>query len=277
MRTYKNRGKEVKRYLYTFLLIPLLVCLFLRNVQADTVWESGHHEINDGDVYGEIWMYNDCTLDILGGEVSRLAAYDVTVTDWFGGQMLILWARDDSIVNIYGGTLGDLWAAENSLINLYAYDVIYHPTGGYYNLGWIEGRYLDNDLYFEFDLAGPDTFSHMNVVPQPLDAEVDVRPKTLDLKSKGKWITCHIWLPADYNVADIEPNSIVLEYDGNEIEPEWLWFNEEQNILMAKFSRSALQEILEPGDIELTVTGFLNDGSYFIGTDTIKVINKIHK
>jgi len=155
----------MKTKIFTILAVVMLFAVC--PVQADTVWTSGHHEIFDGDVYGEIWMYNDCTLDIFSGEVSRLAAYDVTVTDWFGGQMLILWARDNSIINIYGGTLGDLWVAESSLVNLYAYDVISHPTGGYYNLGWIEGRYLNSDLYFEFDFAGQDTGSHINVVPEP--------------------------------------------------------------------------------------------------------------
>ena len=151
----------------TFMLTVVML-LGVCPAQADTIWTSGHHVItDDNDPFGEIWMYNDATLDIFGGEINRLAAYDVTVTDWFGGQMLILWAHDSSIINIRGGTLGDLWAAENSLINLYAYDVIYDPTGGYYGLGSIEGRYLDNNLYFDFDLDGSDTYSHINIVPEP--------------------------------------------------------------------------------------------------------------
>ena len=159
-----ERGSKIRK---TVLPVLFILACAIPTLHADTVWLDGHHEIVDGDVYVEVDIYNDVTLDIFGGEVSRLAAYDITVTDWFGGQMLILWARDNSIINIYGGTLGDLWAAESSLVNLYAYDVIYHPTGGYYNLGWIEGKYLNSDLYFEFDFAGEDTGSHINVVPEP--------------------------------------------------------------------------------------------------------------
>ena len=78
-----------------------------------------------------------------------------------------LWTRDDSIVNIYGGDLGILSAADDSSVSLYAYDVIYYPTGGYYDHGWVEGKYFANDLYFDFDFGGSDTFSHITVVPEP--------------------------------------------------------------------------------------------------------------
>ena len=135
--------------------------------QADTVWLSGHHEIVDGDVYGEIWMYNDCTLDILGGDIYRLAVYDTTVTDWFAGEMTALWTRNDSIVNIYGGDLEHLWADDDSSVYIYAYDVIHHPTGGHFDRGWVEGKYIDNDSFFVLDLGGLDSFSHINIIPEP--------------------------------------------------------------------------------------------------------------
>ena len=107
-----------------------------------------------------------------------------------------------------------------------------------------------------------------------VDAEVEIAPRTLNLATKGKYIKCFIRLPEDHNVADVEPNSIVLEYDANEIEPEWLWFNEDKQVVMAKFNRADVCEILEAGDIDLTVTGHLVDGTCFEGTDTIKVIDK---
>jgi hypothetical protein len=124
-------------------------------VQADTVWESGHHEINDGDLYGEIWMHNDCTLDILGGDIYRLAAYDTTITDWYDGIMDTLWANEACIVNIYGGNLeDDLAATDNSIINLYAYDVEITQSGGWWDDGQVTGKYYSNDEPFNFDLWG---------------------------------------------------------------------------------------------------------------------------
>jgi len=110
------------------------------------------------------------------------------------------------------------------------------------------------------------------VVPELVEAGIDIEPDTLNLKSKGNWLTCYIWLPEDCNIADIEPNSIRLEAEPNDIYPDWLWFDEYEQVAMAKFKRSELQESLEPGEVELIITGELIDGTRFEGADTIKVI-----
>ncbi len=134
-------------------------------VQAE-VWTSGHHEIFDGEVHGEIYIYNDVTLDILGGDIGRLTAYDTTVTNWYDGTMIRLWTRDNSIVNIYGGSLDFLWSAENSFVNLYAYDAIVMNTGGWYDQGYVTGKFFSNDEPFYFDLS-QDSYLHINIVPEP--------------------------------------------------------------------------------------------------------------
>jgi predicted outer membrane repeat protein len=109
-----------------------------------------------------------------------------------------------------------------------------------------------------------------------VQAVVKIRPKTLNLRSKGKWITCRISLPEDYDVADIDPNSILLE---GQILADRVWLEDEFAII--KFSRPALQELLadlEPTtEVELLISGQLNDGSAFEGTDTIRLINKPDK
>ena len=43
--------------------------------------------------------------------------------------------------------------------------------------------------------------------------------------------------------------------------------------LMAKFNRSAVQEMVSQGIATLTITGILPDGNTFEGSDVIKVIN----
>ncbi len=40
-----------------------------------------------------------------------------------------------------------------------------------------------------------------------------------------------------------------------------------------KFPRAAVQDVLDPGDVELTVAGELRDGSVFEGTDIVRVID----
>jgi len=108
----------------------------------------------------------------------------------------------------------------------------------------------------------------------PIPAEVRIVPRTINLTSKGKWITCHIWLSEDYNVADIDPNSVLLE---DEIEAESVLVDEQEQVAMAKFSRSEVQGIFAPGEVELTVSGELIDGTRFEGTDILRVIDKSKK
>lgn len=108
----------------------------------------------------------------------------------------------------------------------------------------------------------------------PVPIEVNISPGVINLKSKGKWITTFLLFPEGYDVADIDPNSIVLE---GEIEPELVWVDEQEQVVMARFSRSGVQSALgglEPGDVELTVSGEFSDGTGFEGTDTIRVMDK---
>ena len=111
----------------------------------------------------------------------------------------------------------------------------------------------------------------MPVPESAIEAEIDIDPDTLNLASKGKWITCYIWLPEEYNVARIDPNSVLLE---NAVQAESLRVDEEQQVAVAKFSRSTVQGILNIGRVELTITGQLTDGTVFEGTDVIRVIDK---
>jgi len=108
-------------------------------------------------------------------------------------------------------------------------------------------------------------------VTQDPGAFVLVSIDMLNVQSEGKWITWYIWLPEGLDVADIKPDSILLN---GVIEAAWRWIDEEEQVLMAKFSRSEVQNIVEPGEVELTVRGKLTDGTKFEGSDTIIVIDK---
>lgn len=106
-----------------------------------------------------------------------------------------------------------------------------------------------------------------------IEAVVQIRPQTLNLASRGKSLMCSIWLPEDYNVADIEPNSVLLE---RQIQADRVWL--EAEFAIAKFSRPALQDMLvdlqTPTKAELTVSGRLKDGTRFEGADTVRLINR---
>ncbi len=106
---------------------------------------------------------------------------------------------------------------------------------------------------------------------QLLQADVRIVPRTISLASSGKWITAFLRLPEDYNVSDIDSNSVSLE---DEIQPELFSVDEQEQIATARFNREDVQAILEVGDIELTITGRLTDDTPFEAKDTIKVIER---
>ena len=129
--------------------------------------------------------------------------------------------------------------------------------------------------------VGTDT---LTVEVKPIPATIDCDPDTLNLKSKGQWITCYIELPAGYDVWQINGSTVLL----NGAVPAYLgkegWAKAESNqsnimdhdgdgILerMVKFDRAAVQAILIPGEAVLTLAGKVGLAD-FEGSDTIRVI-----
>lgn len=110
-----------------------------------------------------------------------------------------------------------------------------------------------------------------------INATLDIDPSVLNLNSEGKWITACIELPEDYDVNNINLESILLnDLIHAEIQLTTISDFDNDNIpdLMVKFERSSVKNILEPGEnVEIVVSGQLNDGVKFIGIDTIRVIN----
>ena len=111
-----------------------------------------------------------------------------------------------------------------------------------------------------------------------LTAVIDVDPDTLNLKSKGKWITAHIELPEGYDVADIDVSTVMLEGTiAAEDAPTEIDDYDNDGIpdLMVKFDMQALIEYLDgtTGKVALAVSGELSDGMTFEGSDNITVIN----
>jgi hypothetical protein len=106
-------------------------------------------------------------------------------------------------------------------------------------------------------------------------------PDTLNLKSKGRWVTCYIELPLGYLPENISVGTIALEGENlfeallrAEPWPTKIGDYDEDGIpdLMVKFDRSEVQELVEVGDnVELTVFG-LWGRIPFRGSDNIRVI-----
>mgnify|MGYP001075743106 FL=1 len=107
-------------------------------------------------------------------------------------------------------------------------------------------------------------------------ANLDLKPDTVKLKSKGRWITTYIELPEDYSVSDIDISTVELNGEiPAELHPTEIGDYDNDGVpdLMVKFSRQDLIAILSAGEAILTITGEVN-GTSFEGTDTIRVMGK---
>ena len=107
-------------------------------------------------------------------------------------------------------------------------------------------------------------------------ATVNIAPETLNLISKGKWITAYIELPEGYDASDIDILSVRLNGEiPAELHPTEIGDYDEDGIpdLMVKFGRQDLIAILSVGEATLTITGEVN-GISFEGSDTIRVIDQ---
>ena len=143
-----------------FLTIMVLLVPGLRMCRAYTLWDTGYHEIVDGDVYLEIFMRNDARATMFGGDVFKVETRHTSSFEMRGGEMDLLYLHDDSAISLYGGSLTDLAATDDSSVSIYAYDVVHHATGGGYDDGWLEGKYIGDDSYFSFTLVFANTISH---------------------------------------------------------------------------------------------------------------------
>jgi hypothetical protein len=157
-----------------------------------------------------------------------------------------------------------------------------------YILNWdylLEGK---TGAHIQIDSNGDDVFELIFDVANTfsfVDATVDLDPNTLQIKSKGNWITAYIELPKEYDLNSINVSSINLK--GNEdiitgidlSAPKHVGDYDQDNIpdLMVKFDRAAVNQYLKnvnikSGYLTLALIGQIND-KVFGGTNIIKIIN----
>jgi len=128
----------------------------------------------------------------------------------------------------------------------------------------------------EEELTAEADFEVVTPPAPPAVLTVEIHPETLNLKSNGRWITCLIKPPAGYDVGDIDVGTVELWYNGEHITASW--GNMEGNVLMVKFDRSQVINLLQQAgvnggeQVELTIKAEVS-GTLYEGTDTIRVIS----
>ncbi|UCF08001.1 MAG: thrombospondin type 3 repeat-containing protein, partial [Thermoplasmata archaeon] len=99
--------------------------------------------------------------------------------------------------------------------------------------------------------------------------EVDIDPDTLNLKSKGRWITGYIDPAGAFDASEIDISTVRLN---NATQAEW--GDIQDAVLMLKFDRKEVEDLIGAPDeeYEITLSGSLMDGTEFWGDDTIRAI-----
>jgi hypothetical protein len=96
----------------------------------------------------------------------------------------------------------------------------------------------------------------------------DMPGDLINLKEEYQWLTCYIWLPEEYNVTDIDPDTILLN---GRVRAACFEIKGELQLLIANFSWSQVKRLLELGEFEFTVGGQLLNGAPFDCSDTVTV------
>jgi len=139
-------------------------------------------------------------------------------------------------------------------------------------------------------LTGTDTAA----VKVIISATIDIDPDTINKKSGGQWVTVYIELPAEYDVKNIDPKTVMINDKVPPVmDPKYGFVSSENDYItdvdndgiperMFKFNRSDVASTLDTGDsVLVTLIGgvkykneFDSDLADFGGTDTIKVMDK---
>jgi len=189
--------------------------------------------------------------------------YEITTSATYTGLIQICINYDDST----------LTPGQEEQLKLRQYD---EPTDE-----WIEIT-TSLDTVDNIICGETDHLSFFGVMyPAIIPATVDINPDTMNLKSKGKYITCYIELPEGYDASNIDLTQPLTISQGElsvsaEPSPTELGDFDSDGItdLMVKFDRALVHQMLSPGYIQLTVSGSLTDGLQFEGSDLVNVIDK---
>lgn len=210
------------------------------------------------------------------------------------GDTVLIVDPDDSyfyeVVGIDDGTYG-LVISSVARTDTYTFQASGIPTSACaiheYYIDWDALSSGQQGVVLRVDADGDGIFEKTIIADSDLTSDefilqtetvVDFAPDTLNLKSKGKWVTVYIELPVGhgYGVSMIELASITLN-DQVQVEAKPIEIGDYDSDgipdLMVKFDRAQVSEILKAGEQTITLAGCLADGRLFAGTHVIRVIH----
>ncbi len=240
------------------------------------------------DSAGAIYCYESSNLtisnSILWGDTAPYASQVMVGNSGTGTSIQISYCDienpDENVVYEPGGTIN--WGEGN----IDADPLFVDAVGGDYHLleespcidagdpAFVAGP-GETDIDGEARISGAKIDLGADELVVAIPAEVKITPKSLNPESKGNWITCIISLPDNYDIGEVDTDSITL----NGVRPAKCKTNEETQTLLIKFDRSKIQETLSTATESISmpslrVRGELTDGSVFQGSDTITIVRK---
>ena len=183
-----------------------------------------------------------------------------------GHSSIALDSDDNPHISYYNATLGDLkyavWTGtEWSIETVDSYGIV-----GMWTSIALDGQDSPHISYLNYTSYDLKYATKADLTPSR-SLTLDIDPDTLNLKSKGRWISARL-SAENASVYDINTSSILLQ---DTLMPERYVY--QGGILMLKFNRQELQSLLQVGDsIEIKIGGKWKDGESFEAYDYIRVI-----
>ncbi|MDY6857071.1 MAG: hypothetical protein SWO11_20665 [Thermodesulfobacteriota bacterium] len=159
----------------------------------------------------------------------------------------------------------------------------YKYVMGAYAQGWLDKADNTTIPLPRFDIiTSLDVADTLLTLSEP--CTIDIHPGIFYLKSKGKFVTLFIELPQNYDVADIDSETIALvNIDNIPLDPPLRTVDsfaigdyDKDGIqdLKVRFDRKSVLRVSSPGRIKVIVNFKTYDGTNFVGVDAICVIGK---
>ena len=155
------------------LMLGVLLCtpVLCRATLIDWQINSGHEYVFTGDEYNKIETFNDAVLDIQGGSIWKVNAYDTSTVHISGGHVSTLGTPDfpsgsSPIINITGGTI-DVIGPSAGVVNIYGFDFeIVNLAENSYTL---KGKWETGTSFqiYMFRTLPSDPYVVLHIVPEP--------------------------------------------------------------------------------------------------------------
>lgn len=173
--------------------LVVLICAF-GSVKGDDKNFTSSGEINNGDVWDDVGVWNDTTIvNMWGGIVANLYSFDSSTVNIyngeiigsigpfyergvgslgnstiniFGGDIFGAGSLDSGTLNVRGGTIGFL-TASTGLINIYGLNLAISNNGGQYGYGEVSGNWSDSSSFNISLYANAYDQTVLHEIPEP--------------------------------------------------------------------------------------------------------------